>query len=385
MNLKRYSWTEPVLCHYGHNLSKAWFISFTFQDLLTQRVKRIQIRKGINYEKTLDGRLRAASATLKVVKRKLEQGYNPFCDEEVKKMPFHYTVTEAFDHILKIHLPTLEDKTKEHYEGVANAFKQWCTDRGYEGIIISEFPHSIAVKYIDSLIAEKSFALSTHNDHLRILRVLITQMKKRKWTGENPFSSIGYKRVEVGRNIAFTDKEREALSNFLYAHDRSLYYFTQIMYYCFIRRSELSRLRVSSFDVENHTITIPADASKSGRQESVVIPLGLEPILEQMNLKQYDPSDYVFGRGLKTGPEPFPHIYNISTRHNKNLTSLGISREKGLYSWKHSGVVKAYYATGKDVYAILRQLRHRDLNTTQIYLKSLGLIDNSIFRNAMTA
>jgi len=131
-------------------------------------------------------------------------------------------------------------------------------------------------------------------------------------------------------------------------------------------------------------IIIPGENAKNGHQESVVIPLGLEPIIGEMRLTDYDPEDYVFGRGLRTGPRPLRNPNFISTEHNTISKELGISGDKGLYSWKHTGVCAAYYATGKDIHAVMRQLRHRDLATTMIYLKSLGLVQNDVFRSSMT-
>jgi integrase len=76
--------------------------------------------------------------------------------------------------------------------------------------------------------------------------------------------------------------------------------------------------------------------------------------------------------------------YNhISTRHNRHLCDLGISDQKGLYSWKHSGACALYKVLNGDVYSLMRQLRHHDLNVTQIYLKSLGLLDNAAVRSAV--
>jgi integrase len=78
-------------------------------------------------------------------------------------------------------------------------------------------------------------------------------------------------------------------------------------------------------------------------------------------------------------------VNHITTRHSKFTKQLQFDQQKGLYSWKHTGVCAAYYATGKDVYALMRQLRHKELTTTMIYLKSLGLIQNDAFRNSMIA
>jgi hypothetical protein len=46
-----------------------------------------------------------------------------------------------------------------------------------------------------------------------------------------------------------------------------------------------------------------------------------------------------------------------------------------IYSWKHTGFVDMYQEI-KEPYALMRQLRHYDLQTTMIYMKSLGLQSN---------
>ena len=50
------------------------------------------------------------------------------------------------------------------------------------------------------------------------------------------------------------------------------------------------------------------------------------------------------------------------------------SFKKGINNYKKFRDRLAYFATNKDVYALMRQLRHKELSTTMIYLKNLGLI-----------
>lgn len=134
----------------------------------------------------------------------------------------------------------------------------------------------------------------------------------------------------------------------------------------------------------NKTIVIPGENTKNKHQESVVIPNGLEKVINEMELHQYPADEFVFGRRLLTCSVQYKNPNWISTRHNDIVKKLKMDPEKGLYSWKHTGVCN-YYNVMKDPYAIMRQLRHRDLNTTMIYLKSMGLIQNDAFRNAQVA
>jgi integrase len=145
------------------------------------------------------------------------------------------------------------------------------------------------------------------------------------------------------------------------------------------------RIKVSDVDLHNKTIIIPGNDAKNDMQESVVIPVGLEPIFKEMRIEHLPPDFYIFGKHLYPSEIPYMHVDHISGRHNKFPKQLKMDQRKGLYSWKHTGVCDYYYATGKDVYALMRQLRHKSLETTMIYLKSLGLIQNDSFRKAMVA
>ncbi len=76
---------------------------------------------------------------------------------------------------------------------------------------------------------------------------------------------------------------------------------------------------------------------------------------------------------------------DISERHLELKIAAGLPKfavdGKAFYSWKHTGVV-AYWKVVKDIYFMMRQLRHHDMKVTMIYLKSLGLMPNEAFRDA---
>lgn len=377
---ERFSWTEPQLCHYDFNLKKNWFIYFDYKDNQTGEVIRKQFRYGINKHKTKKERLLLGNALTSFWKLKLNNGWNPFPEEQ--KIIIRPTVCDAMDLILKIKKTNIGVRAYQTYSHIIRTFKEWLVTNNFDTRLILNFDSSYAQAYMDHLILKKNYSGRTYNDHLNILCTFFNCCTDRDWLLKNPFSKISKLPVEIGRNIAFKEKEKELLKNHLYNNDRNLYYFTQFIYYCFIRRSELTRLKIENIDFDNWTIVIPSGASKNKRQESVVIPRDFVSELKQMNLQQLPNHWFIFGRYLKPGPEPYINYNHISSRHNKISNELGIGKEKGLYSWKHTGVCDVYPLLKGDIYALMRQLRHTDLTTTQIYLKSLGLVDNLAIRNA---
>ncbi len=378
---ERFSWTEPRLCTYNDNLDKGWFIYFDYTDHFTGHTIRKQFRGGINSFKTKDERLLHANALLTYWKKELKNGWNPF--EANGDLPITKPiVTEAFDLILSLKQSSCGQRTMESYRHVLKIFKTWLIETKLNNIFLYQFDHSHARAFMDYLTLKKGYTGRTYNDKLVALSTFCNCMVDREWIVKNPFKKIKKLPITIGRNVAFTDEEKTLLKNYLFQHDRDMYYFTQFIYYCFIRRSELTRLKIENIDWKNMSIVIPSKASKNKKQESVVIPNSFICILKEMNLQNLPGDYFIFGRKLKPGPIQYKNYNHISSRHNEICKDLKLDSEKGLYSWKHSGVCALYPVLNGDVYALMRQLRHSELTTTQIYLKSLGLADNSAIRNA---
>lgn len=377
----RFTWTEPVLCTYNYDLSRPWFVYFDYTDTLTQTTIRRQFRGPINKKHTKEERILYGKALKEYWKLQLKTGWNPF--EEKGDIPMvRPRIDEAFKLILELKAMNCGKRTMESYRHVVKLFLEWLSSIRLDHIFAQQFTIHHARMYMDHLGIKKGYSGRTYNDHLRTLSTFFNSMIEREWVDKSPFRKIKRAPVTVGRNIAFSDEERELLKTHLYNNDRPMYYFTQFVYYCYIRRSELTRLKIENIDFVEGTIIIPSAASKNKKQESVVIPASFVDIIHEMNLRSLPKNWYIFGRRMKPGPDQYVNYNHISTRHNTIAKELGIETDRGLYSWKHSGVCKAYYATNGDIYSIMRQCRHSDISTTQIYLKSLGLVDNSVIREA---
>lgn len=387
MQTKMNQFTEPKLSPAkpkSSDMSTDWYVWFRFFDFSKGKWKQLRIKKGINQIKNYKTRLLEANALKQVIKEELQKGWNPLTGFSIETIKI-YSLQTCIDFIMKIKCQTLRTKSSYAYRYITKIFTSWLKVNGLLDLNVNSFTGSHAQRYMDWLLISKNYSGRTFNDHLIVLRTFFNCFIDREWISKNPFRTVKRKTQTVGRNLAFTDQERKLLSDYLYRSDRRLWYFTQFMFHTFIRRTELTTLQVKHIDIRNSTIIIPGAMAKNNTQESVVIPIDLEPVITEMKLDQLPPDHYVFGRGLLTGALMFKNPNHISTRHNSIVKGLQINAEKGLYSWKHTGACAYYYAAGKDIHAIMRQLRHRDLNTTMIYLKSLGLVQNNAFRYARVA
>jgi integrase/recombinase XerD len=379
-------YTEPKISPdkpMPRDIAKQWYVWFRFFDANKNEWIQFRYKKGINRYTSFRERMKEANALRLILREELRRGWNPIsvADQPIKI----YSLNEGIDYVLKIKEATLRKKTKYAYRYITNLFIEWLRAKNMHQARMKSFIGADAQQYMDWLLIHKKYSGRTYNDHLIVLRTFFNCFIERDWIVKNPFRAVKRKTQTVGRNLAYTESERQRLTDHLKTNDIRMYYFTQFIYHCFIRRTELTCIQVKHVDLINLTIVIPGQDSKNNFQESVVIPKGLESIVKEMELGKYNPDDYIFGRHMNTGPVQYKNANWISTRHNDVVKALKINPEKGLYSHKHTGVCNYYYATGKDLYSIQRQCRHRDITTTMIYMKSLGLIDNSTFKNALVA
>lgn len=380
-------YTEPKISPAepeSSDMSRDWYVWFRFFDASTGQWKQLRYKKGINEFHIFRERLAEANALKQAIKEELRDGWNPIVKDKLLTIRI-YSIEQALNHIMMIKEQTLKTKTKYAYRYIINLFLGWLKDKGINAAATKRFTGTLAQEYMDWMLMKKGYSGRTFNDHLIVLRTFFNCFIERDWISKNPFRSVKKKTQTIGRNLAYTDKERSDLEKKLYEEDRRLYFFTQFMFHCFVRRSEIVSLKVKHIDLLNNTLIIPGENAKNKNQESVVIPKGLEKVIEEMELYKYSSEEYIFGRKLLTGAIRYKNPNWITSRHKVFVKKLKLDNEKNLYSWKHTGVCAYYYATGKDLYSLMRQLRHRDLSTTQLYLKSLGLIQNDSFRNALVA
>lgn len=383
------SFTEPALCHYNHDLKRSWFVYFDVTNHVTGVTIRKQFRGGINYWPDKTNRLKDGNALVKMWKEKLHRGlYNPFKqvgDTPTATIELPKNITEAMDWVYELKKASLKEKSVEGYRDIKKRFLEWCKKNRYDILPLYAFKNVFAQAYCDYLILERKYCGKTHNNHLSVMRLFFNVMKKRwpQLVKENPFVGIDMLPEDIGGNTAYSAGEKETLIEYFKEHNKRMYYAVQFLFHCFIRKTELSKLKVGDIDWENGTITINSDSAKNRNQDSVTIPEGLFPILFEMGLDLAPKHFYIFGYGLQTVDQKINKADNFSDLHMRLKAKAGLPKNDGksFYSWKHTGVV-SYWSVIKDPYYMMRQLRHSDLKTTMIYMKSLGLMPNDAFKNA---
>jgi integrase len=354
-----------------------WFIWWKIRDSPGDAWQVVKFRGNINRIKTLREKRKYGSL---------------LCQKMLGQLQYHARSETSFSGLKKgitVVLPelitsrkgSLRHRSYQSYCYAKDRFLKYIRVQEPSVLYMDEVTKQVALRFIESLYCEglKGRSINNLKDILSILfnRWIANQHEHHT----NPFKGIASAKVEAGKNIAFSDPERNRLWDYLYEKDQPLRIFTRFIFFTYIRPLELLRLQVGDFNLSQGEIILPGAKTKNRKQQSVVIPQVFYPEVIAMGLDKLPADWYIFGRDLIPGELPYGRNA-VTSRHSVALKALKFSTSHTLYSWKHTGVVAAYRA-GIDLYAIMRQLRHSSLDQTATYLKSLGLVRNTEFAGKM--
>jgi len=248
------TWSEPELCTYNGDISQPWFIYFDIKNELTGQVLRKQFRGGINFYPGKEERTKEGRAYLAFWKKKLESGmYNPWMkatDRNPVAIP--ETLKDGLAQALALKKTSLTKKSFRGYRNIHDMFLAWLERFNYQKLRLYQFQARHAQAYLDFLILEKGYGGKTHNTHKGILQALFSMMSAdaRQWISANPFEPIELLPADSGKNIPYDEAEKSKIIEHLKLIDIRMYYAVAFIYHCFIRKTELTSIRVGDIDWE---------------------------------------------------------------------------------------------------------------------------------------
>jgi integrase len=366
---KKNTFTIPKLCNRGNDLSKSWYVYFTFTNQYGI-AKQFRFKLELNTYKTKRERDREAGSMITVLHSRLLDGWNPILDK-IEKTQEDITISQAFDNLLSIKKSFITPRSYKTYFDQLSLFKKWLIIAKFDKLFVQNFTHVQARQYFDWLLQVKGYGGKTHNGHLGVISTFFNGLVERQTIQKNPTKGIRKVPQDTGKNTTYSSTEERKLEKYMIENEKNFYFVTRFIRYCFFRRSELAKLQVKHIRWENKTIIVPSESSKSRIQDSVTISKTLEKIILEMNILELEPNMYIFGKHFKPSLEKLKRVDDFSDNQRKINKKLKVKDECTFYSWKHTGAVELYNIT-KDPYVVMRQCRHSDIKMTMIYLRSLG-------------
>ena len=344
------------------------------------RIKDLETRRKRGYEiiKKLDWWLSNDNPISKFREHLVTDDYlNRIKEEELSKerCPLGQTnVIEALDYILKIKMIETAPDTARSYKSVIKHFKELLKARNWDNLAIMRINRVHACAYMDSCIIERELGNWAYNNNLRYLRITFNDLESKGYIEKdsNPFYSIKYKPKTEKIRRPFTLGEAKIVIERIKSTNTLLFYALLFEYCCFIRPSEIWKLKGEDVFMREGIIVVPSSKSKNKKTRYVAIPDDFLPYFDINFFESIPANCYIFGKGWIPGQLEQCSKNRMGKQHRKILLKLKkegkLKDITGLqwYSWKDTGITYAL-ESGVGLVHVQEQARHSKPEMTLRY------------------
>lgn len=396
----QYPFRKAVLRDRAGDTAKRWYVEFYVWDIRKSKLVRKQ-DYDINASPDPFARRRAAIKIIGQINEALENGY--VYDAQTKPVlpvpeqpclapdgpPRGFRTLTGRDKLITAMEAFIEKKARDNGIRSKQAYATW--QRRLLAYLKRIDNTAIALQHVNTQFihlfledtrSRYSLSNTTFNAYLLMTKALFGHYYDLDVITADPARRIkSLKETRSSKHAVYTDQEAFRIMQHLKAIDPQLYLFCNFIYYSFIRPKELRFLQVKHLQAGR--IEIPSllrgptgqvqAVSKNRKRAYVMLFDSLQQLIDTFEIQRYPPDYFIFN--AKGHPHTFPVSANyFNTRYRQVANELGIGYDKTMYSWKHTGVVKLYQTT-RDIKLIQQQCRHSRVNTTDVYLRDLILLD----------
>jgi len=389
----------PEINNCREDLSKKWFIYFSYRDPRNDKMKRFKVYEGLHKIKDFAGRTEAAERLKAEYAAKLKNGWNPFLDDEsaIYEDQLQYQNVARIYGKLKMANKTvsyysskfiarkkadgeLEPETISTYTSKLRIFSLWLDKNGMGDYDITVIDNAIVLDFFDYLINDRQLAGNSMKSYRQLLQEMFELARKEGSIMTNPVYDIPVcKRINDRSPRPIAEFDIQNLKEAIKKEDPQLWLAISFEYYCFLRPGkELRLLRIGEIDFIRGVIDVEQLRAKTNLERFPTIPLVfLKELREVYQLHEYPRDYFVFGKHGQPGPECLGKN-NMRTRFREIRKKLKMPDGYKYYSWKHTGNGRAADA-GISMKALQEQNGHTSIQTTEIYMRhKIGRVSTEI-------
>ncbi|HRH61591.1 MAG TPA: site-specific integrase, partial [Chitinophagaceae bacterium] len=261
-----------------------------------------------------------------------------------------------------------KQNTKDTYWVYIENFRKWYMQNGMNCSV-----HQVGHLFLKDLM-KKCRKNTTYNNYRRALDFIfddLIEFYKKKYL-VNPFKNIRRLPEAAETKKWFSKQQQLMIKNTIIANkDDELWLACQLQYYCFVRPGEILEIQLGHIIWDRQKLLIKSSSAKNNLNKYIPVP---EIVMRQLqSYKDLPEHWYLFSPAHCPGVERYK-LDSLSKRHAKILKKLKMPRGYTFYSWKNTGAVELV-KNGTHMKTICMLMRHSKIETTDIYLQSLGLDD----------
>lgn len=363
------------------NMARTWFIKYFVKNYDSGKLQPKKYKGHLNLIADKDERLREAKRLLRAIEFDEElpnvKGARRIPAPEAPRN-FADTIelaTKALENI-KYRIDAI---THKGYKSRIMTLRNWMDKTGRKAFPIGKFNVPVAKEFL-RWMKETGYKNKTHNNYRASLSRLWDELKTEGIISANPWKDCVTLPNMSTPFRAMTENIEGLIVRELPKFDNQLWLVAQFIYYDFVRVCECGRLKLWMINWTNQTLTIPADVSRKGKKERVVvIPDILFKQLLEMDYDEANPEHYIFSYNGVPGVRQLGYN-NLSIRFRAFREKFNVPVAYKLYGMKHTGNSKL---ARHGVNARIQQLHngHSSLEYTQHYVSSLGVTDTEFLKS----
>lgn len=356
--------------------AKFWYVEYYIwnpnsmtDELVRKRFRLAKILKKLTNQR--DKR----TAALQVVSQlndKLKKGWNPFIEDGLKNG--FKTIEEGFNHFMKVVGHNKRPDTIRSYKSMINNFHDWLKGRNQLNAYVISINQDMANEFIDHIYIDRENSIRTRKNYVEFFTQMFDWFTRRSYIKENPFKNVDRisMRSEEKKRTIIDHKLRKRIVKYYEKNDPGFIFVINYLFACMIRRTEMTKLRISDVRLDEQMIVVDGSISKNRKTRYATIPDSFLEALKSLNIDELPGRWYLISRdGFYPGPKPLAPK-KISDRWASMRKDLRIPKKNQFYSLKDSGVVD-YLGSHVSSKSMVDQAGWHSYDLINVYAKHYSL------------
>ena len=303
------------------------------------------------------------------INQKLESGWNPFVTEEnVKSFSKINETFETFlNQINKKHQKNeLRKDTVRAYTSYIKNLSEYLKRKNKLNDFITSYNEQILKDFLSYIYYDRNITATTHNNYLRFIKIFSNWLIDHKYISINP--SLKLAKIKESDKTRCVIPYNTRIKIFKHLKETNLAYHNLCLFafYCLVRRTEITKLKVENIVLKNSIIYITNNQSKNHRNFSITITNDLLPYLAH-HIRKAKSDDYIFSaNGFLPGPEKLTPK-KISDTWSNYRKAIKFNKKYQWYSLKDTGITN-FLQLGIPTIDVKNQARHYSIVQTEKYI-----------------
>lgn len=354
--------------------NKVWYIEYYAKNPLTEKLERF--KKRVPSMKSQREREKYAKKMVQAINQKLETGWSPFYENPSNQ---YKSLEDSFSLFLKQLEKEVKDGIKRpdtlrSWKSFFSNISAYINEKHLDIKFVLNIDFLFVNNFLDYIYYDKRNSPRTYNNYLAYMKGFFEWAKLKGYAKQNPAEGIKSKPKVQKKREPLTAEVKKCIKEL---RDKDFHFFTCCMltYFCLIRRTELTKLKVSDVRLSESRIILDGTITKNRKTDSVTIPDVFLPILVQ-HLVTANNSDYLFGEDFKPSKKQL-NPKKISDTWTKYRKKYKFDSKFQFYSLKDTGIMDLLNS-GIPSIKVRDQARHYDIKQTEAYTTRNLIADDTI-------